>query len=225
MGPALLLDAPCSYLDAAGNFLMAITARGKLHLWDTQRMKAVFSPLQVLDILMPLPSTDVPVIKNARVRPNGALVITLDDGRVMSYDVDLEAWTALSSRWWSKGSEVWEGRTRGKAASAGRGILRTIEGITHDMVVDEQHGSFYPAMDIDDQTSVEGEEQKKLGQESDWKSAMSLAHLETRMMACEALDSPVEYRAQLMTYANRLGSDGFRNKAEELVRSLMGPIY
>ena len=79
--------------------------------------------------MKPLPNAETPTIKNARVRPNGAPVITLDDGRVLSYDSNMLAWSTLSSRWWSKGSDVWEGRTRGKASSVGRGILRAIEGI------------------------------------------------------------------------------------------------
>ena len=106
--------------------------------------------------------------------------------------------------------------------------MRTIEGSVNDMIakdVSDQAIGIIAAMDVDEPISIEGEEQQKLGHEEDWKAAMSLGHLESRMAACRVLDSPGEYKTFLLLYAQRLGTEGFRNKAEELIRELMGPVY
>lgn len=224
--PALLLNAPCAYLDAAGDFLLAITARGRMHIWNIKQSRAVSSPANVSEVLSSSSSTPA-TITSARIRPNGSPVLALSDGRALAYDGDLSCWLTVSSTWWSKGSDFWEGRTRGRNNTA-RGLMRTIEGSVNDMIakdVSDQAIGIITAMDVDEPISIEGEEQQKLGHEEDWKAAMSLGHLESRMAACRVLDSPGEYKTFLLLYAQRLGTEGFRNKAEELIRELMGPVY
>jgi protein HIRA/HIR1 len=54
---------------------------------------------------------------------------------------------------------------------------------------------------------------------------MTLGHLETRLMAAKVLGSPNEYRLAMQVYAKKLGDEGFRGKAEELIRELFGPVY
>jgi protein HIRA/HIR1 len=58
-----------------------------------------------------------------------------------------------------------------------------------------------------------------------WSAALTLGHLESRMHAARSLDSPSEYKQALLVYAQRIASEGFRAKAEELVKELFGPIY
>jgi protein HIRA/HIR1 len=52
-----------------------------------------------------------------------------------------------------------------------------------------------------------------------------LGHLETRLHATRLLDSPQEYRQALLVYAKKIADEGFKNKAEELVKELYGPVY
>lgn len=74
-----------------------------------------------------------------------------------------------------------------------------------------------------------------LDEQSDWRGvgatgpwlekAMSLGHLEARMLACLELGAMSgEFRGYLNAYAKRLGDEGFRAKAEELVKELAGPM-
>ncbi|GAA5916278.1 hypothetical protein JCM5296_002639 [Sporobolomyces johnsonii] len=74
-------------------------------------------------------------------------------------------------------------------------------------------------------TVPEGAPASPQGSTSDFRMALSLAHLETRMKAAVALDSPSEYRAFLIAYAKKLADDGLRSKAEELIKELLGPVY
>lgn len=58
-----------------------------------------------------------------------------------------------------------------------------------------------------------------------WAEALTLGHLETRMYTAKMLDSPAEYKQALLAYARRLADEGFRWKADELIRELFGPVY
>ena len=217
----MCLDAPCSFLDAAGVFLLAITARGRMHIWNVSKGIAAMPPTSIQELL--IAHSDC-TIRSAKIRPNGTPVISLSNGHVFAYHHTLQSWTVVSTPWFSKGSEHWESRTRGRSTSVA-GVVKAFEGITNSVLVNETVSGVVTDANGDVEMSIEGEEMQKLGQEDDWTAAMTLGHLESRMAACEALDSPSEYRSSLMLYAARLGSDGYRNKAEELVRALMGPIY
>jgi len=247
----MMLDGPCSFLDAAGDFLLALTSRGTLTVWwvglvrhimcchtkcldaecaecfrDTRKRKAVFKPTNVYTITTLSPTADgnPTVINTAKVRPNGCPILSLSSGLVVTYDQNLESWTQISSPWWSKGSEYWESRIRSNN-SAGRGVVKIIESETNDFLAAQPD---LVTMEDDEahlRPSLEGEEQKKLGNDDDWTMALTLGHLESRMNAAIALDSLPEYKMFLTTYAKRLAEEAFRGKAEELIKELIGPIY
>jgi protein HIRA/HIR1 len=54
---------------------------------------------------------------------------------------------------------------------------------------------------------------------------MTLGHLETKLHAALVLDSPHEYKQVLLVYAKKVADEGFRAKAEELIKDLFGPVY
>lgn len=58
-----------------------------------------------------------------------------------------------------------------------------------------------------------------------WSSALTLGHLETKLHSTRLLESPTEYRQALLVYAKKIADEGFRGKAEELIRELFGPVY
>jgi hypothetical protein len=45
------------------------------------------------------------------------------------------------------------------------------------------------------------------------------------LYAARVLDSSAEYKQTLLLYAKEIADEGFRNKAEELIKELFGPIY
>lgn len=133
--------------------------------------------------------------------------------------------------WWSK-SDAWEGR-RGRNANASsaiaRGIIRGIEGAVNDIVVDEQSkgglGEEDAEMSGGSSSTIQGEVETPQGSGKDFSIALTLSHLETRLRAAVALDSPSEYKTSLLTYTRELAKEGLRSKAEELIKELLGPIY
>lgn len=189
-------------------------------------------------------STTPVIVVTAKVKANGSPIVALSNGTTLSYDSDLESWTEIASVWWSKGSEYWESRIRSSTTATGRGTrdpVRVMESEVNDYLLAVLNGgverrnsksvendpvsSSLPHDTVQLRESIEGVTQEKLGREEDWKNAMTLGHLEHRMDAAVALDSPSEYRQFLAVYARRLAEEGFRGKAEELVKDLLGPVY
>ena len=58
-----------------------------------------------------------------------------------------------------------------------------------------------------------------------WNTALTLGHLESKLHAAKVLDSAAEYKQALLVYARKLADEGFRAKAEELIKELFGPVF
>lgn len=122
-----------------------------------------------------------------------------------SYDSRLTTWVKLSEKWWAEGSDVWQGRQRNSTSQPNsRNIVAWMES-NIDVPLDE---------------SAAGKQRPGW-----WNIAMTLGHLETRLHSSRLLDSPTEYKQALLLYAKKIADEGFRAKAEELIKELFGPIY
>ena len=209
----------------------------------------MFPPLNLSSLLTSSANrvSQFPTITTSAVLQNGSPLIALSSGSTYSYDGELNAWIKLSSPWFNK-SDFWDGR-RGKAGNGGRGTVKGVETAINEMLVE----SGYTDGKSDDEEEVvpetventssateqgaetrrrkkqktipSGEEESEVGNEDTFRAALSLGHLEARLAAAIATGSPAEYKVFLATYAKKLADEGIQNKAEELVRDLMGPIY
>ncbi|TFK61306.1 histone transcription regulator 1 [Pluteus cervinus] len=205
--PTLCLGAPCSMIDASKDSLLIITAAGQLHCWNMKKQSAHF-PAISLSAIIPAEAPNQS-IASAVVRPNGSPVLTCTNGVVYSYDVSLGIFVKLSEKWYAEGSEVWQGRQqRSTNNTNGRSVIATIE-------------SSISAQESADRMSVWSDKAKPEW----WSAAMTLGHLETRLQATKLLDCPTEYKQALSMYAKRIADEGFRGKAEELIKELFGPVY
>lgn len=192
---------------------------------NVRQRKSTFKACSVYPLLSKQSAQAPPVIVSAKVRPNGFPLLSLSSGIVLTFDADLAAWTELSTPWWSKGSDQWEARVRSSSMAA-RGAVRIMESEANDWLLAAAGVDPAAGVDAEDVTqSVEGEEQEKLGTAEDWSIALTLGHLEARMQMAIVLDSLPEYKSNLALYAKLLAEEGFRGKAEELLRELLGPVY
>ncbi|KAF8956290.1 histone transcription regulator 1 [Flammula alnicola] len=199
--PTLTLGAPCSIIEGCKNALLVITINGQMHSWNVKKQCANFPPVSVQTLYGVSPNFS---LVSASVRENGAPVINCSNGIVYSYDAALSSWVKLADRWWADGSDFWQGRQRGNSAIANRGIMTSIEG------------------------SIAGTPDESAAEKPRpnwWSAALTLGHLETRMHSTRLLESPQEYRQALLMYAKKIADEGFRGKAEELIRELFGPVY
>ncbi|KII91275.1 hypothetical protein PLICRDRAFT_173153 [Plicaturopsis crispa FD-325 SS-3] len=199
--PTLSLGSPCALIDGCKNALMVLTCSGQLYSWNVKNQCSNFSPISVFPILGTTPNC---TIASASVRPNGAPIIQCSTGVAHSYDPALLAWVKLSERWWAEGSDFWQGRQRSNTQTANRGVVALVEGA------------------INTGASIMNAETPRPAW---WNAALSLGHLESKLNAAKVLDSPAEYKQTLLVYARKIADEGFRAKAEELIKELFGPVY
>jgi protein HIRA/HIR1 len=147
-------------------------------------------------------------ITSVSVRPNGAPIIHLSTGVAVTYDPMLCTFVQLADKWFMGESDAWQGRARG--SNANRGVVGAVE-----LTISETHTSSASADD-----AASGSARPEW-----WPAALTLGHLDGKIHAARLLDSPAEYKQALLVYAQRLASEGFRGKAEELIKELFGPIY
>ena len=143
-------------------------------------------------------------VVSAMIRSNGAPVINLSTGVAHSYDAALCSWIKVCDGWFADGSDAWPTRTRVNSQQAARGTINTLES------------------SVMEHTSMAASD---VARPTWWGAALTLGHLETRMHAAKTLESPPEYKHALQLYAKKIADEGFRAKAEELVKELFGPTY
>jgi len=184
---------------------MLLTSTGALHVWNVKKQTAVFPPTTVSPIMGSSPNC---TIISATVRPNGAPVIQLSTGIAHSYDAALSVWTKLSESWWAEGSDAWQGRQRSNTQLATRGVVSMLENTISERVFSGDDGGM-------------AEKERPAW----WGTALTLGHLETKLHAAKALESPAEYKQAMLLYGKKIADEGFRGKAEELIKELFGPVY
>ncbi|KAH7882376.1 histone transcription regulator 1 [Phlebopus sp. FC_14] len=194
--PTLSLGSPCAIIHGCKSSLLLLTVSGRVHAINVRSQSSYFPPVS-LHALLGTPNC---TILSATIRPNGAPVIQCSSGIAYTYDAQLSSWTKLSERWWAEGSDFWQGRQR----------------ITKDAVA-----SIEAAI-----TNHAGEQPIAARELPEWwNTALTLGHLESKMHAAKALDSPTEYKQALLLYAKKISDEGFRAKAEELIKDLFGPVF
>ncbi|KAG6829748.1 hypothetical protein H0H92_003624 [Tricholoma furcatifolium] len=206
--PTLTLGAPAAYMEANRDALLVITTSTLLYAWNIKKQTAFFPPTPIAPLILSAQSNPKPppcAVASVAIQPNGSPVISLSNGTFFSYDPALLSWVKLSERWWSEGSDAWPNRQRMSTIQAGnRGIMSSIEGSV---------------------TGTPDESTSDVNRPAWWNTALTLGHLETRLNATKLLDSPQEYKQALLAYAKKISEEGFRGKAEELIKELFGPVY
>lgn len=219
--PTLALDGTATLLSTAKSTLVVITSTGVLYSWydliwnyctfiptmicrNVKKCCANFAPISVRPLLSPNGSAHETTISIASLvaRPNGSPIICATSGITYSYDSDLCSFVKLSEPWWAQGSDAWSSRPRN--SSTQQAVVASIESAIAERV-----------------TPPPGAIQRPVW----WTSALTLGHLESKLHAARVLDSSVEHKQILLVYAKKIADEGFRNKAEELIKDLFGPIY
>lgn len=223
---SMQLDAPVFRLESSRDILVAITTNGELRRWDVRRDRELHRPVSTQAVL----GFGDGDLHRFWVHTNGAPILVLKSEGAFTLDANKLAWVQISSGWWADASQYWESRGRGRGASLNGGSaaaleaaaaavarepVKAVEAEINDLVVARSMVGRAPQVVLPSHETGGGEV----------RLACSLRHLETRMLAATLLDSAQEYRTALNQYARKLADEGIRNQAEDLLKSLVGPVY
>ncbi|PWN48263.1 WD40 repeat-like protein [Violaceomyces palustris] len=205
----LLLDAPVFRLDSSSSVLLAITTSGMMHRWDVKAGKELHRPVSVLGVL-----GDPSKLVSFSISSNGVPILVLNSEQAYTFDPAKLCFVCISSGFFADHSSAWEGRTRGRGNDLNgnnRDPIKTLEAEINNLVVSRSETGIEPC--------------PAPPNSNDFTIAITLKHLETRLTAAVLLDSPSEYKIYLGQYARKLAEEGIRNQAEDLIKSLLGPVY
>lgn len=160
-------------------------------------------------------------------RPNGAPIIHTTSGTAYSYDSSLLTFVKLSEPWWSQGSDAWSGRQRtsttasSQTSKAVTNVVAGVESVVAETMKTSGSNGTGGGSEFGYGDSAAGVQRPEW-----WSTALTLGHLETKMHAGKVLEgSPAEFKQFLLVYAKKISDEGFRGKAEELIKELFGPVY
>jgi protein HIRA/HIR1 len=171
---------------------------------DVKKARANFAPTSIRPLLSPNGSAGGTTITIASLvaRPNGSPIVSMTSGVTYSFDSNLCSFVKLSEPWWAEGSDAWSSRPRN--SSMQQAVVASIESTISERITPSPGTTQRPTW---------------------WTSALTLGHLESKLHAARVLDSSVEYKQILLVYAKKIADEGFRNKGEELIKDLFGPVY
>lgn len=190
---------------ASKNKLLLLTADGIVRVIDTSRNANLHPPTSIAHLLNTPSTSSNPsppaTIESALIYPNGCAVVVTSEPAAWAYDASLAEWTQIASAWWAA-SPLNEIRTRaGRSTSSG------------------------PLADLEQRVAAAANASPPSDKPKWWDEAVSVGHYETRLRAACLLGSKEEYRTCLREYGKFLGDENFRERAEELVKELMGPKH
>lgn len=134
-------------------------------------------------------------ITSCTVRPNGVPVIITSEPQAFAYDASLHEWTTIASPPIA-GIQPLPGGPSGPLS-----------------VVDQVVAKSAPATTAEKSNAPWLEESHVMSQ------------FEMKIRATVLLDSKEEYRHWLLGYMKYLGDENFVERAEEVMRDLIGPVY
>ncbi|KAK5087716.1 HIR complex subunit [Exophiala xenobiotica] len=233
LNSAIVMEAQPVVLECYDSWLLCINSVGMCYVWNVKTLTSPHPPVSVAPVLdaavysLAAHPTGAPAITNARLNSEGRIIITLSNGEGYAYAPQMYCWQRLSEVWWAVGSQYWNTtdsgvvdvmsskKKDGEKVNPAAGILPWMERRTTTETLLRGRAYFLQRL-IKVLLSREGYES--------FESSVSIAHLENRIAGALMLGSKDEFKLYLLMYAKRLGAEGLRLKAEELLRTLVGGI-
>lgn len=246
---ALQLESAPVILECMDSWILAITSVGMCYVWNITTLSSPHPPVSLAPVLdaavrfIKPEASRAPSINGARINSEGRIVVVLSNGDAYSYSPMLYIWQRMSETWWACTSQYWNttdssvGNIRSSRMSMGGGAAGDIN--------EEQErkrrilsAGIIPYMERNTTTELlkhgRGSTLQNLlrllvsGQHEDYElfeRLSSVAHLENRVAAALSLGAKEEFRIYLSMYAKRLGAEGFKERAEELMENILGGIF
>lgn len=231
LNAALVTESQAVILSCYGSWLLCVTSAGICYVWNITTLSSPHPPVSLAPVLgaaitsLAAHPTGAPAITNARLNSEGRIIVTLSNGEGYAYNPQMYCWQKLTEVWWAIGSQYWNttdsqisnigSKKDGDKVNPAAGVIPWLERRTTAETLLRGRAHFLQRL-VKVLVSREGYES--------FEASVSIAHLENRIAGALMLGSSDEFRLYLTMYAKRLGAEGLRLKAEELLRTLVGGI-
>ncbi|KLT43237.1 WD40 repeat-like protein [Cutaneotrichosporon oleaginosum] len=196
------LATPATDIVGSDGRLLILAADGNLSVIEVKSRRQFIPPTSVRHLIPDAAGGDQQPVETF-LRPNGTPVLVTSEPAAWAFDRDIGVWSQIAASWWSASPlNENEGRTR-NGRSGPNGPLAEIEAKVTAMRRD-----------------APPDPKPKW-----WNESMACGHYETRLRGARLLGSKEEYRHWLKEYAKYLADESFRERAEDVLAELMGPIF
>lgn len=197
--PSLVLNSPVSRLTSCRQYLMAITQKGNLFVWNVQKSTAVIRN----ESLMTVMSGDDHIVR-AFVTADGAPTVSISTHKSYTYSSDLGCWIIL----YDKQDVIHHSSDH--------------HSCTPPVLVDKP-GPLASLASSSNRLGMQGG--RIFSVDQSLQQVTTINHLESQMAASLSLQSGSEYKFWLQTYVRYLAKEGLETKIREVCDDLLGPVY
>ncbi|GMM35616.1 Hir2 protein [Saccharomycopsis crataegensis] len=234
--PPIMLGCSLSFLESKGDYLLAVTSIGDLHVWNIKEKSCVIQPTNLYTLFEPSSKyQDDLLVKGegltlCSISKRGVPLVTLSNGNGYLYDKNMGSWCLISDSWWALGSNYWDSSSNIFGVDSGNrsisemlpsggpknksSVITLIESKTNEEIFKKRSASMLKKLS---KVML-----MKHGYEN-LESSISLAHLENRILIAETLQENQEFKELLMSYCSKLCELALKNKLIEVFQDLLGP--
>ncbi|GFN92810.1 protein hira [Plakobranchus ocellatus] len=195
--PALAVGACPAFFKCTGHFLLTITTRGLLYVWNCQTLKAEIKNESLSTFMSGKDS-----VENVILTPQGAPIVTLTSQKSYTFSTDIGCWVLACGG--DDGLQVSSNHLQSvPSRSKPMGPLHSLQKHfrSRDQVSRASHST--PSV----------------------QHTATLSHLEAQVASSLALRSASEFRFWLETYIRYLAREGVEEKLREVCDDLLGPLH
>ncbi|SCU93035.1 LAMI_0E12992g1_1 [Lachancea mirantina] len=245
--PPLITGTPCSFLEAAGKFLMCVTSMGELYCWNIEACKLEFPVTSIYPLLSPSLRFSDDVLTRAEnitmcaVTRAGVPIVTLSNGDGFMFDKDMETWMLINDSWWAYGSQYWDATKTSAGTSMGpynekedkknNSWNMEAKALISELESDEASIINFLERKTNDELHRKGRVRNlqkfsktiliKEGFEN-LEEVVTLSHLENKLLVLLKLQEDAEFVKLLIVYCIRLSELGYTQRLSDVMEWLYG---
>ncbi|KAH9524197.1 hypothetical protein Btru_053770 [Bulinus truncatus] len=195
--PSLVLGTPPAFLSCNGPYVMAVTTKGLLFVWNFNTLKAEIQQESLSTVM-----SEKDTVDQFRITTQGVPIVTLTNKKSYSYCTSIGCWVL---------------------ACNGDDKLESFS--NHHHCTPYKHKPMGPLAALQRPARASDQAARSFRSNPVAQQSSTLSHLETQIASSLILQSATEYQFWLETYIRYLVQEGVEDQLRETCDELLGPLY
>ncbi|XP_035212178.1 protein HIRA-like [Stegodyphus dumicola] len=203
--PPIVLTSSVTRLSCSDQYVMVITSKGYLSVWDCSKIKCLIQNESLLPIMQEDTTGDLSV-RGTGLSDNGIPMVSLSNGKSYVFSADMKAWLLVSN--------------------ANNALQLCSDHQLRFSPQDLSNGTILPLAALQGQTQSKAMRLARgiLNSDPNVRQIGTLSHLDCQLAAALSLHSSKEYKFWLLSLVRYLVQEGLEARLRDLCDSLLGPV-
>ncbi|XP_022258852.1 protein HIRA-like, partial [Limulus polyphemus] len=202
--PPVVLSSPATRLTCSDQYVMVLTSRGCVSVWNIQELKTLVKNESLLPIMQAPAGTDLS-IRSTGLTEHGAPVVSLSTRKSYIFNFDVGAWLLISSA----DDAVYQCSDHQSCLPPDVKLQETLLPLAS--LQGELNRPTRVARNIFNSNPVT-------------RRAATLSHLDSQLAAALSMHSAKDYKFWFLTLVRYLTQEGLEPRLRELCSELLGPV-